>query len=172
MPRITKTIEQQVRLLAKDLPKLPEYLKKKGVLKTAWRICMVPRNIARKYFRSIANNPGTAVSDEFDLIHGVETSVRVHTTDLLINSPNWIHAVPYIPTPSRFLKEVLVDVDINFENFTFVDFGSGKGRVLLMASDFPFQKIIGVEFSPELHAVAQRNIESYKSSAQKCRDIG
>jgi len=46
-------------------------------------------------------------------------------------------------------------------DFTFVDLGSGKGRVLLMASHYPFKRIIGVEFIPELHQVAQENIRKY-----------
>ena len=171
MPRIIRTIEQQARLLAASLPKLQEYVKRRGVLRTAWRLCLVPRDITRTYLRSVKNNPGTAVSDEFDLKHGVETSIRVHPTDLHINSPNWIGAVPYIPTPSALLSELLPELHIRFEDFTFVDFGSGKGRVLLMASDFPFRKIVGVEFAPELHLIAQRNMESFKSVTQKCWDI-
>ncbi len=47
------------------------------------------------------------------------------------------------------------------QDFTFIDLGSGKGRVLLMASEYPFQKIIGVEFMPELHRAAQKNIAGY-----------
>ncbi|MGB9119786.1 MAG: class I SAM-dependent methyltransferase [Candidatus Angelobacter sp.] len=55
--------------------------------------------------------------------------------------------------------------------FTFIDLGSGKGRVLLMASDYPFQKIVGVEFMPELHRAAQKNISDYLSDRQQCRQI-
>ena len=53
-------------------------------------------------------------------------------------------------------------------NFTFVDLGSGKGRVLLMAAPYGFKKIIGVEFIPEWHRVAQENIRKYAEiSAQE-----
>jgi len=47
------------------------------------------------------------------------------------------------------------------KDFTLIDLGSGKGRVLLMASDYPFKRIIGVEFMPELHRVAEGNIRKY-----------
>jgi hypothetical protein len=47
------------------------------------------------------------------------------------------------------------------QDFTFIDLGSGKGRALLMASAYPFKRIIGVEFMPELHRVAQENIRKY-----------
>ena len=61
--------------------------------------------------------------------------------------------------------------DIAFEDYTFVDFGSGKGRALLRASEYPFKRILGLEFSPELHRTAEENIRRYNSAAQKCQDI-
>jgi SAM-dependent methyltransferase len=47
------------------------------------------------------------------------------------------------------------------ENFTFVDLGSGKGRVLLMAAPYGFKKIIGVEYMPEWHRIAGENIRKF-----------
>jgi hypothetical protein len=40
--------------------------------------------------------------------------------------------------------------------------------VLLMAADYPFRRIIGVELLPELHRIAQENIRNYKSDSQRC----
>jgi len=57
---------------------------------------------------------------------------------------------------------------INFRDFTFIDLGSGKGRTLLMASDYPFRRIIGVELLPTLHQIAEQNLREYKSESQKC----
>jgi len=57
---------------------------------------------------------------------------------------------------------------LNFRDFTFLDLGSGKGRTLLMASDYPFRRIIGVELLPSLHEIAQENLRQYKSESQKC----
>jgi hypothetical protein len=37
-----------------------------------------------------------------------------------------------------------------------------------MASDYPFRRIIGAEIIPELHEIAQRNIERYRNENQKC----
>ena len=42
----------------------------------------------------------------------------------------------------------------------FVDFGSGKGRVVYQAARYPFSRVIGVEISEKLNAVARRNVES------------
>jgi hypothetical protein len=57
------------------------------------------------------------------------------------------------------------------QDFTFIDLGSGKARVLLMASDYPFKRIIGVEFMPELHRTAQKNIANYSNDREQCRQI-
>lgn len=40
-----------------------------------------------------------------------------------------------------------------------IDFGSGKGGALITLAKYPFAKITGVEISPELIAVARRNLK-------------
>jgi len=47
----------------------------------------------------------------------------------------------------------------DFHDFIFIDLGSGKGRTLLMASDYPFRRIVGVELLLALHQIAQENLE-------------
>lgn len=43
-----------------------------------------------------------------------------------------------------------------------VDFGCGKGGILITLSKYPFAKIAGVEISPELVAIARKNLEVLK----------
>ncbi len=64
-----------------------------------------------------------------------------------------------------------IAVQAGLQDFTFIDLGCGKGRVLLMACDYPFKRIIGVELIPELHRAAQKNIDGYSSDRQQCRQI-
>ena len=59
----------------------------------------------------------------------------------------------------------------NYEEYTFIDLGSGKGRLLLVAAEYPFHKIQGVEFAVQLHREAERNIVRYHHSGRRCRDI-
>ena len=40
-----------------------------------------------------------------------------------------------------------------------------------MASDYPFERIIGVELIPELHRTTQKNIASYSHACQRCQQI-
>jgi SAM-dependent methyltransferase len=79
---------------------------------------------------------------------------------------------PYQPTDPALFHEMLQALErasnINLADFAFVDLGSGKGRSLLMASDYPFKKIVGVELLPSLHAIARENLRRYKNESQKC----
>ncbi len=117
----------------------------------------------------------TQQRSDFDRTHNVDTDGDfddwTHLSDLKIDSPNWIDGTNYTGIePVRFHAS-LAALKIRFEDFTFIDFGSGKGRALLLASEFPFKKIIGLEFSPELLEVAQRNLQTYKNTRQQCRSI-
>ncbi len=82
-----------------------------------------------------------------------------------------VTARPYFATEPWLFEQIMQALPIDFSQFTFVDLGSGKGRVLLMASDYPFKKIIGVEFMPGLHHAAQKNIANYSNARQRCRKI-
>jgi SAM-dependent methyltransferase len=82
----------------------------------------------------------------------------------------------YQPTEPALFREMMASLpalsqQFAFEPFTFVDLGSGKGRTLLMASEYPFRRIVGVELIAELHRGAQENIRAYHSATQQCRQI-
>jgi SAM-dependent methyltransferase len=82
-----------------------------------------------------------------------------------------ITARPYFATEPWLFEQIMRALPIDFPQFTFIDLGSGKGRVLLMASDYPFKKIIGVEFMPGLLQAAQKNIAGCSSDRQRCQQI-
>jgi SAM-dependent methyltransferase len=75
---------------------------------------------------------------------------------------------PYQPTEPALFREMLATLAIDFRRFVFIDIGSGKGRVLLMAADYPLLRILGIELLPALHRMAQNNIRKYKSNSQRC----
>lgn len=102
---------------------------------------------------------------------GVHTGGGVALDQLAIDSDNRGLGFPYVASPGLVVETLLHNTTDDLSRFTFVDFGSGKGRVLLMASHHPFHAVIGVEFSPELHRIAEDNIRRYTSPAQRCRDI-
>ena len=106
---------------------------------------------------------------DYDWDHRVNTtSAAVEWRDRLLGA---FHS-PYQPTEPALFSEMLEALrqttNLNFGDFTFVDLGSGKGRTLLMASDHPFRRIVGIELIPSLHQICQENLSRYKSELQKC----
>jgi len=77
----------------------------------------------------------------------------------------------YRPVWSSVFHQALAALPIEFERFTFVDYGSGKGKALLLASDYRFAEIVGIEFARPLHDIASRNLSAYSSPAQRCRKL-
>ncbi len=109
--------------------------------------------------------------EKFDREHGVETAGLIELDRLRIDSPVKIHGTRYGGMAPWRMRELLSRIPGSLCGHTFIDIGSGKGAVLFQASAFPFRKIIGVEFSPELHAAALRNIHNFHSRTRKCHDI-
>jgi SAM-dependent methyltransferase len=60
---------------------------------------------------------------------------------------------------------MMADLPTPPDGFVFVDFGSGKGKVLLLAARYPFRRIVGVEVSPDLHRAALENVRRHASTA-------
>ena len=164
MPRVTRTM----------IPRIRKSLRERGFVTSLCRSFLLPIHLFREYRAAKSLRPD-GLASEFDREYGVDTDGRfggwTYLSDLDIPSSNWIDGNDYAAIePARF-KRALAGFDIAFEDYTFIDCGSGKGRALLLASEYPFKRIMGLEFSPELHQAAQENIRRYQSSTQKCRDI-
>jgi SAM-dependent methyltransferase len=108
---------------------------------------------------------------EFDERRGVDTAGIVHLAALDILSPNKDLGVRYQAANPALVRRLLSQIPIETGEYVFMDFGAGKGRTTLLASEFPFRRIVGVEFSPELVDVARANVVRFRSTAQRCRDI-
>jgi len=94
----------------------------------------------------------------FDLLHGTDTAGTVALRDLSIDSPNVRFGQACQSTHPEALLDTLRFIGDDFSNYTFIDLGCGKGRMVLMASQFGFRQAIGVEFAPELVEIARTNI--------------
>jgi SAM-dependent methyltransferase len=68
-------------------------------------------------------------------------------------------------------QQALAGTPYGIKDYTFLDIGCGKGRVLMLASDAPFQRIIGVELNPELTAIAAANMTKWSTAPHPCPDI-
>ncbi len=103
----------------------------------------------------------------FDLAYNVDTAGLVWGESLSIAEPNakvaqyWATGY-YGVAPSSF-EDALKQLSLDWSQFTFVDIGCGKGRALLLALRYAFREVIGVELSPELASVAERNLETFSA---------
>lgn len=97
----------------------------------------------------------------FDRRYGTDTLTHVRLDALSIPSKNKARGVEYQPTRIRPFKALMKALRFPAGS-VFVDFGCGKGRVLLLAAHYGFARVVGVEFSPELCRIAENNIAAYK----------
>ncbi len=97
----------------------------------------------------------------FDRWVGVETGKILDRFDLDVEKSARAHAWSYELCSYPRFRRVMKMLPIAPEQLTFVDIGSGKGRQLIAASLYGFPRVIGVEFSPTLHASAQRNVATF-----------
>lgn len=142
---------------------MPSWL---GKLSYAWRrhgptglLWLVAYNAAYHARALVFPVHRQSLVDRFDQEHGTDTGGTRTTASLdVVDLPVAIYAVQYEPSDAQLVRDQLDKLDIDPAQFTFVDLGSGKGRVLLIAAERPFREVIGIEFSRELHEIALRNI--------------
>jgi SAM-dependent methyltransferase len=78
----------------------------------------------------------------------------------------WFDLWNYEPSPPRLVDEVLAALPVEPQALTFVDLGSGKGRVVLLASRHPFRAVVGIEHRATLHAGADHNRQIFERSGE------
>lgn len=103
---------------------------------------------------------------EFDKHYGVDTGGVIPMAHFEVSDPNWIYGFGYQGVVPDELESVWPDLDIDYRNSVFIDLGSGKGRALMLASKKPFKRIIGVEISRELEAIASANLRIFGRQEQ------
>jgi SAM-dependent methyltransferase len=101
---------------------------------------------------------------EYDWEHRVDTtSATVGWRTRLLGLLN----SPYQPIPPEQFREMMASLAIDFPRFTLIDIGSGKGRAVLLATEFGFRRIIGVELLSELDAIARENVRKFSAREPK-----
>ena len=102
----------------------------------------------------------------FDQIHGVDTSGLIPAGKLITGHPNDTHVTAYYGVAPSILR-TLIDLwrattpPHPISHYTFLDIGAGKGRAMLVASEFPFHQVIGIELNPALADIAQLNVDHW-----------
>ena len=114
----------------------------------------------------------------FDIAHRVDTSGLFYAPDLLSGHAHDQHSAGYYATaPSLFTGSIalwsaaLPTAELSLNDFTLLDIGCGKGRIVLLASEHPFRAIVGVELNQQLARIAKRNIKIWMRKPLACRKI-
>ena len=126
-----------------------------------------PRRLYRRLLHSIDNyglrgllpQPEPPVNEPgdphpFDLANNTDTSGHIPGEAL---TPANLHNTAYYAISPSALTSALAMLPEAASGFDFVDLGCGKGRALLVAAQFDFPKILGVELSPDLCQIAKSN---------------
>jgi SAM-dependent methyltransferase len=126
------------------------------------------RDLGRRGPFIVRSAIGLALDKRFDHTYGVDTSGEIPSRTLGLTGENAKYAVLYDTPPAATLRAILDSLKGDLSDCTFIDVGSGKGRVLLIASEYGFKKVLGIELSERLHRVAVHNISVWRSSKQRC----
>lgn len=131
--------------------------------------------------------PGLTVKDglirhPFDLEFGTRTSGLVAGRHLQSRHREGRDATAYYAVaPSVFqaliTRWLRTRPPAPIDSYTFIDLGAGMGRALLLAAEYPFRNVVGVEMHPTLARIARRNMAKWRSQARMrapmrmvCRD--
>ena len=105
----------------------------------------------------------------FDLKFGVRTSGLIAGRNLKCGTRADRHNTAYFGVAPSVFHEMIAQWRRSkpagaIDEFTFVDLGAGMGRALLLASEFPFHTVVGVELNPTLVRMARKNVARWKAS--------
>ena len=104
----------------------------------------------------------------FDIFYGTDTALSVSKDKILKNNTfnDFNHMNNYVGSLTsrvKYMIKTLRKIDSLINSYSFIDLGSGKGKVLILAEKLGFLKVIGVEISPELNKICRSNLAKVKS---------
>ncbi len=92
--------------------------------------------------------PQGTPKDSFDAEHGTNTSGITWWTNP--RSDNFASGIRYQPCPPELCRMAIERSGVDPKEFCFLDIGSGKGRALIIASEYGFKDLVGVDYSAKL----------------------
>jgi predicted RNA methylase len=120
--------------------------------------------------------PGLTVPDgytrhPFDLEYGVRTSGLVAGRHLGSGHRHDRHNTAYYAVAPSVFKAMIVrwrrsHPPAPIDEYMFIDFGAGMGRAVMMAAEFPFRQVVGVELNPTLARIARRNMALWRAAGR------
>jgi SAM-dependent methyltransferase len=131
--------------------------------------------------------PGLAVKDglirhPFDLEFGVRTSGLVAGRHLKAGHRHDRHITAYFAVAPSVFHELIIRWRrcrpvAPIDEYTFIDFGAGMGRATMLAAEYRFRAVIGIEINPALARIARKNLALWRAARRAitpmrmiCRD--
>lgn len=113
---------------------------------------------------SLAKLYTVGVDHWFDFRYQTDTCAVSELGPLTIRSGHKENGTLYRPIRIVPLRRFFAAVRPRLpQDSVLVDFGSGRGRVLLLAAEFGFKEARGIEFAHELCVSSRRNCERYQA---------
>ncbi|HZY99758.1 MAG TPA: class I SAM-dependent methyltransferase [Candidatus Baltobacteraceae bacterium] len=113
-----------------------------------------------------------AAGRRFDRDHGVVTQALLFLGELgSERGEAYAHATHYEPVPVADFHALMRSVPKAFVHAsTFVDVGAGMGRAVLLAREYPFKQVVGIELAPHLFEIARENLARGHGFDVACKD--
>ena len=108
----------------------------------------------------------------FDQLHGTDTSGLIPGSVIVQGTAAKVEELTAYYGVAPSILHGLLDIWLHrtapqpIEKTVFLDIGAGKGRAMLLASQFPFLRIEGVELNPDLARIASANISLWNNDLQ------
>ena len=154
----------------RDIPfTLRHSLANRGLIRT---VAVLPGKVISRFMPGSAAEKQAFSLHPFDAEFGTDTGGLIQARELRDGrGRKSIYNTAYYATPPSWFRQALARLQVDFAGFTFVDLGAGKGRTLLLASNFPFQQVLGIEYARELATVASENISRYHPASRRCQQV-
>lgn len=110
--------------------------------------------------------PKVKAKHDFDVRYGVDTSGLVDGRDLHSGHQNDRFITAYFGVPPSRLANAFElwqrTSERSTSEYRFIDVGCGKGRAVLLASQFGFRDVFGIELQPKLAEIASENVQRWQ----------
>ena len=120
------------------------------------------RNLLLRVWRRILEIPTRGLpqstpKDSFDAEHGTNTAGITWWTNP--RSENFASGIRYQPCSLELCRMAIERSGVDPKEFCFLDIGCGKGRALIIASEYGFKDLVGVDYAAKLCRIAERNLQ-------------
>jgi SAM-dependent methyltransferase len=105
----------------------------------------------------------------YDAIHHLDTAGEIPAEYMATVGESQQYGHQFISTSPRSFRQFMKLLP-HPAGYAFVDIGSGKGRMLFLAAQYPFKEVIGVEYAPDLVKISDNNIHNFRGRTN-CSNI-